>query len=74
MIHRIKALYNKVEDKQAFILKVAEVCDKVPATLQNHWFSGYFSIPKKYLQIVIDILRETIQIQISELNNLLKPE
>ncbi|GAA4274986.1 hypothetical protein U6A24_12735 [Aquimarina gracilis] len=71
MIDLVKMMYGKVWDKQGFLKKLSEKVDnKNPRSLQNHWFhSG--SIPRKYLQIVIDLLEETIKEQIEELTGLI---
>ncbi|SHJ44913.1 hypothetical protein [Aquimarina spongiae] len=73
MKHRIRALYAKIEDKQKFINRLAEIFDLNPRSIQNHWFGKVFSIPKRYVEQVLLLLEETIQNQIVELTELVNP-
>lgn len=59
----IENLYHQLDNKSDFIKKVAKEFKKKPGTLQNHWFSGFFSIPEDYEDRVIEILNETIESQ-----------
>jgi len=62
-IETIKMLYNQLKVKKDFILIVAEDLDKSTGTLQQHWFSRFWSIPKDYQPRVIELLKQTIREQ-----------
>lgn len=59
----IQSLYRQLENKGGFIRAVSEEFNRKPGTLQNHWFSSFFSIPEEYEDRVIDMLQKTIKNQ-----------
>lgn len=59
----IKNLYQEIEDKTKFIAAVSVEFDREPRTLQNHWFSGFFSVPKKLRVQLIEFMQNYLKIQ-----------
>jgi hypothetical protein len=57
----IETLYHQLESKSDFIRLVAKELKKRPGTLQNHWFSGFFSVPEAHEDRVIELLQNTIK-------------
>ncbi len=53
MIERIKEKYSMLPKKMEFIEQLANDLEKNPRGLQSNWFSGFWSIPKKYQEIVL---------------------
>ena len=49
----IKQMYVQVNDRIDYITKLADHLGKSVHTLQNHWFSGFWAIPEKYLDDII---------------------
>lgn len=60
---QIKELYTKVKNKKDFIIEASELFEKSPHTLQNHWFSNFYIVPKPYQARVLELLKETIENQ-----------
>lgn len=53
MIERIKEKYKILPKKMEFIEQLANELEKNPRGLQSNWFSGFWSIPKKYQEKVL---------------------
>lgn len=64
----IQSLYQKINDKSQFIKDVAKDLDKKPGSLQNHWFSRFFSVPESHEDRVIEMLEDAIEKQNSTSN------
>lgn len=60
-IDNIKFLYQKLGHKTNFIKDVANALNKAPATLRNHWFGAFWSIPEKYQDKIIEMLQKQIR-------------
>ena len=59
----IKNLWSQVKDKKEFIVAIADHYGMKPRSVENHWFSKYFSIPSRYIDEVINILQSVIRNQ-----------
>ena len=62
-IEVIRELYDQIDKKTKFIIKVAKDLGKSPQTVRVHWFAQFWSIPEEYQQRVIELLEETIKNQ-----------
>jgi len=54
----IKRLYGKLKDKKAFCLELSEFVETSPRSIYNHWFGGFWAIPNKYIDLVLEKLKE----------------
>lgn len=63
LIDEIKYNYKQIKKKGVFIRKLAvhEQIDRSAPYLKNHWFSNYWSIPKKFQMIVFRELLKQIE-------------
>lgn len=59
-IDNIKALYKQVGNKVRFITALSEVVGRRPMTIQNHWFRGFWNVPKDEEQRVISFMQNYI--------------
>ncbi len=65
-IDNIKKLVKGIVDKKTFYQTVADDLGKKANSLQNHWFNGFWSIPTKHEDRVMEIAQETIKRQIAQ--------
>ncbi len=72
MIEEIKIIYQKVDNKSGFIERLAIEFNKSARGIQNNWFSSLYSVPVKYQSKVLELLKQTIQNQIKDLEKILE--
>lgn len=68
-IDNIKDLFEQVNNRTAFIEMVANDLKKKPISLSKNWFcaSGFWSIPDRYQNRVVELLQKTIASQDEQL-------
>lgn len=59
----IRGLYDQIEDKTSFQIKLAEKYNKESITIRNHWFGQLMTIPKKLRAEVIEDIKKEIESQ-----------
>ena len=55
-INNIKELWSKIDGKKDFVLECAKYFDMKATSLYNHWFSGFWSIPKNKQEKLITFM------------------
>ncbi len=63
MNENIKDLFNKVQDKNSFIIYLSNEFNIKPNSIRTNWFQTFFSIPDKHKERVIELLQRQIQQQ-----------
>jgi len=63
MIDNIKILHGQIHDKMAFNAMVAEDFKMEARSVANHWFCGYWAIPKSKQPRVVELLQNAIKEQ-----------
>jgi hypothetical protein len=59
----IKSQYKQLKNKVLFIIDLAEIVQKSPRTIRNHWFAEFWSIPIDYKEVVLEQITKRLSEQ-----------